>query len=112
MAALLEGQSVTAIAAAFKLPKSTVSGIKRDMDPSDLAQIEPEKRARLGDLIERHLTSSLEACEAIAEHATDGRWLAKQSASELAVLYGVMTDKAVRIIEATQMAHGDDSESE
>jgi hypothetical protein len=44
-----------------------------------------------------------------AEAFSDKQWLAKQDASDVAVLHGVMTDKAVRLLEA--MSAGDDSDA-
>jgi transposase-like protein len=104
LAALLEGQSVTKVAKDYDIPHSTVSRIKRELGPDVLDAIEHEKKERIADLVENHLRDSLKACAAIAQHAANQQWLSRQSASELAVLYGVLTDKSIRILEAAQSA--------
>jgi transposase-like protein len=112
IAALLEGQGVTQIAEAFALPKATVSRIKNELAPEQLEQVGTEKRERIEDLVETHLRESLNACAAIARHAANPRWLSRQNAADVAVLYGVLTDKSIRILEAAQAADGSSLETE
>src|SRR5687768_5293899 len=97
LAALLEGQGVLSIARTMNLPKSTVSNIKKELSRSELQGIDSDRQERLTDLIENHLRASLNAAGAIAEHVTDLEWLSGQNAADLAVLYGVLTDKSIRI---------------
>lgn len=104
MAALLEGQSVTKVAKDYEVSQATVSRIKSSLGPEVLEEIGYEKKERIADLVESHLRDSLKACAAIAQHATNAQWLSRQSASELAVLYGVLTDKSIRILEAAESA--------
>jgi hypothetical protein len=55
---------------------------------------ELSEKKDIGDLVEDHLRNELRTLSAIAEHTTDKEWLAKQSSDALAILYGVMSDKA------------------
>ena len=55
---------------------------------------EVTKKKEIGDLVEDHLRNELRTLSAIAEHTQDKEWLAKQSSDDLAILYGVMSDKA------------------
>lgn len=97
MAALLTGQSVSSIAKQYDIPKGTVSNWKRNTSGTIKRT---QKTERIGELLIRYLQSNLEALSAQAEQFQDVEWLRKQTASDAAVLHGVMTDKAIRLLEA------------
>ena len=101
MAALLQGQSVSSVARDYQIPKGTVSNWKRQA-ADQAAGVRPERtqKERIGELLVEYLNTNLETLRVQAEHFADPEWLKKQGASELAVLHGVMTDKAVRLLEA------------
>lgn len=99
MAALLAGQSLGSIAKEYDMPKSTVSRWKNGKVPMNGTQ-----KKEIGDLIVRYLETNLEALQAQAEAFKNPEWLKKQTASDAAVLHGVMTDKAVRLLEALSNA--------
>ena len=108
VAALLAGQGVTEVAKKYNLAKSTVSNIKNGLSSDDIEHVRTQKRESLAALVEAHLTESLKAATDIARKVrTDKQWFAKQSAQEVAILYGVLTDKAVRILEASEAASQD-----
>lgn len=99
MAALLSGQSISSVAKEYQIPKGTVSSwMNRKAKP--LAQNVTQKTERIGELLIGYLQSNLEALSAQAEQFKDREWLKKQTASDAAVLHGVMTDKAIRLLEA------------
>jgi transposase len=103
LAALLAGQGVNAIAKEYDLAKSVVSRWKNELAPEQVEQIGTQKRANLTSLVENHLATSLEAATTIADTVSkDTAWLKGQTASDVAVLYGVLTDKAIRILEAIE----------
>ncbi|MFN7931525.1 MAG: helix-turn-helix domain-containing protein [Blastocatellia bacterium] len=103
ISALLAGQGVSQIARELKLSKATVSRIKNTVGPKHLEQVETEKRDKITALIESHLETSLTCANELAKKATSNQaWFDKQTASEIAVLYGVLTDKSLRILEAIQ----------
>ncbi len=95
LAALLQGQSIGQVARDYQLPKSTVSRWKNEGVPSNGTQ-----KKEIGDLITEYLRANLETLKVQAEHFRNLKWLGKQSAESAAVLHGVMTDKAIRILEA------------
>ena len=95
MAALLTGQSINSIAKEYSIPKSTVSRWKNGGVPSDGTQ-----KKEIGDLIMAYVRTSLVTLEAQAQMFQDKDWLRKQNAADVAVLHGVQTDKAIRILEA------------
>jgi transposase-like protein len=105
MAALLEGQGVSKVARDLKVSKATVSRIKNTVAPEHLKQLETEKRENIAELMISHLTTSLKAANALAEKAAINQsWFDKQSAGEIAVLYGVLSDKAIRLVEAIEIS--------
>lgn len=104
IAALMAGHSPAKVATDFKVDKSTVSRIKSALPSHDLQQVATEKKERLVDLIESHLTESLKAAALIAKQTQDELWRSKQSAENLAIFYGVLSDKSIRLLEAAQRA--------
>lgn len=108
MAALLEGQSVRKVAKDYSIPVGTVKGWSATMR-ADPPTGSAEKKREIGDLLLTYLRDSLQT---LGEHQRrvfrNERWLDKQSASELAVLHGVIADKAIRLLEALGPPEDDD----
>jgi transposase-like protein len=104
MAALLQGQRVTSIAEEYDIPQSTVSGWKKKVQAKaqeDLDKTSMQKKeSEIGSLLVDYLTENIEALQQQAEQFSDEEWLREQDAAEVATLHGVMTDKAVRLLEA------------
>lgn len=98
MAALLAGQSVNSVAKEYKIPKGTVSGWK-DKALGVVTEA-TQKRDEIGGKLYAYLLASLDALKAQSIVFADPAWLRKQPANELAVLHGVLTDKAIRLLEA------------
>lgn len=99
MAALLAGQSISAVAKEYSIPKGTVSGWKNQA-VNGVAGLSTQKKSEIGDLVLDYLTASLRSLKIQAEHFGDKKWLGQQNAADLAVLHGVSVDKAVRLLEA------------
>lgn len=99
ISALMEGQSVSEVSASLNLSKSVVSRLKKEIDSTKLEQVGTVKKEKLIDLVESHLIASLRAAIQLAEQAHDANWRSKQPASEIAVFYGVLSDKSIRLIE-------------
>lgn len=107
MAALLGGQAMCEVAKAYSIPEGTLKAWgararkpKRVREVAEVSAVAPEKRIVIGDLLIAYLRANLKTLDAQTVIFSDVEWLKKQSASELAVLHGVMTDKAVRLLEA------------
>ena len=105
MAALLAGQSVDSVAGDYRLPVGTVKSWKARAKP--VAAVDPQKASEIGDLLLDYLRSNLAALKAQATLFADPKWLQRQNAHEIGVLHGIMTDKAVRLLEA--FGRADDS---
>ena len=101
MAALLAGQGTAALAAEYKVPLGTIDAWRAHMKAAPpLASLASEKRKQIGDLLIDYLHANLSTLRKQQEVFSDPSWLTKQDAGELAVLHGVMTDKAIRLLEA------------
>lgn len=102
VAALLEGQSATKVAADYNLPEGTVKawGSRTRNGASELRAVATERKDEIGDLLVEYLRENLVTLKAQAIVFRDPVWLAKQSAENAAVLHGVMTDKSIRLLEA------------
>lgn len=98
MAALLTGQSINYVAKEYKIPRGTVASWSRELSRDHTVSY--EKRERLGELIIDNVEAELLTTIAMQDVFRDKEWLKKQSASELAVLYGVIKDKTLRVLEA------------
>lgn len=96
MAALLAGQSINQVAREYNIPKGTVSYWKNNRVGRENSTQKPE----IAELLLEYLQTNLEALQAQAEQFSNPDWLKRQNASEAAILHGVMTDKAIRLLEA------------
>lgn len=106
LAALLEGQSVSKIAAEYKLPEGTVKSWANRMrkDASELRRVAPDKKGEIGELLLRFMRGDLETLIAQQAILSNPEWLKKQTASDMAVLRGVTADKVFRMFEAFERA--------
>lgn len=104
MAELLAGHAVTKVAAKFKIPKQTVSRLKKEIPDEQLGQIETKKGERIAELISLNLELSFQAMNNIANQTANAQWLSKQNAHDLATLFGVTADKVFRVLDAIEQA--------
>lgn len=107
MAALLTGQSISEVARQFKLDRKTVRTWKERagiVDSPESPLVPQEKKIELGDLIVGYLTEIITTLTAQARTFRDEQWVKGQDASEVAVLHGVLADKALRILSALEPA--------
>ncbi len=111
MAALLEGQSVSAVAKEYEIPKGTVSRWKKEA-VGGVREDRTQKRdgASMGDLLLELLEKNVRSLIAISELTADKDWLKRQGAAEIATLFGVKHDKAIRMIEAMNVGSGEAGE--
>jgi transposase-like protein len=105
LAALISGSTIAEVSRAMKIPDSTIE-YWRDQagigpkPPRNPEWIRDEKKADLGELVGDYLNDILVTLRAQAIHTRDKDWLQIQSAGELAILHGVLSDKAVRLLGA------------
>lgn len=105
LAALLLGQSVSQVSKEYKIPAGTIRSWKSRQNNGDtVATVATDKKEEVGDLLLTYLRANVKALTAQARHTQNKAWLVKQDASSLGVLHGIMTDKAVRLLEAMSNA--------
>lgn len=105
MAALLAGQAVGEVARTYRIPIGTVRAWKSRATEEPI--IASEKKQAVGELLIGYLEANLQTLRAQSEFFRDPAWLAKQDASALAVLHGVLADKTVRLLEAMEPAEAE-----
>jgi hypothetical protein len=66
--------------------------------------VDPQKRAELDDLVGGLLRAIIVSLQVQTEQFADKTWLRQQNAADLAVLFGVQSDKLFRILEAAHAA--------
>ncbi len=105
MAALLQGRSIGSVAKEYSIPQGTPVGESRS--PDELQPVAtPKKAAEIGDLLTHTWARDLATLREQAIVFRDPVWVRRQDAAALATLHGVMTDKAVRLLEAFGKAKG------
>lgn len=97
--------SPATVAAKYGIKPATVRGWKSQEQPALMA-VDPNvitlKKAKIGALMLEYLEASLNAQIAQAYVASDPNYINRQPASDLAILHGVLGDKAIRLLEALQ----------
>jgi len=104
MASLLAGQGVMEVASQYNLDASVVSRWRSALPDNQLQVIATKKGERIEHLLFEYLTETLVTLKEQAIIARERDYVTKQPAGELAVLHGVMADKAVRLLEAAHRA--------
>lgn len=104
MASLLAGQGVMEVASQYNLDASVVSRWKSAIPDDQLQVIATKKGERIEQLLFEYLTETLITLKEQTIIARERDYVTKQPAGELAVLHGVMADKAVRLLEAAHRA--------
>jgi len=104
MAALLAGQSVSQTAKSYDIPEGTIKvWMMRERETEETTVVTSDvttKREQMGALILDYLAENLITLRKQLKTFCDEEWLKKQSASELAVLHGVIADKSFRLLDA------------
>jgi transposase-like protein len=110
LASLALGMSTRAVAREHQIPRSTVVVWQRNAGLTGQPLVQPQKRRDLGELIAHYLDTGLQALEAQARLFSDPVWLERQSASELAILHGVLTDKLIKVLASLESDEFEDDE--
>ena len=92
MSCLLQGQGVGELAKEYNLPTSTISRWKKEATGGVTEDV--------GELLLAYLQENLTTLREQAIVFRDVEWLKGQDASSLGVLHGILTDKAVRLLES------------
>lgn len=110
MAALLTGQSVSSVAKEYKIPPGTVSSWKNRNLKEHIESMQENASEKTGILLIDHLHQNIRTLTAVNKFVeSNDEWKMKQSASDLAVFTGVLSDKTFRLIEALGNAPDDNT---
>jgi len=105
IALLLAGETVALTAKRVGVSERAVSTIKASSDFAELCSLKRESEPSLSELVTQHLTTSRQAAIALAQRVTmDDEWFSRQSAYDIAMLYGTLSDKSIRIYDASLRA--------
>jgi transposase-like protein len=108
IADLLAGHSNIEIARRYDLPESSVRNWKKALTPEEKSVFTlPDanaKREEFGELVSTFLRKNLHALIALSERFGDPDWIREQNCADLAVLFGISTDKVIRLLEAAERA--------
>ena len=102
LAGLATGESVHSVARRLGVSRSTVQRWRDGADLPRSGLVGPQKKQEIGEQVYGFLEESIETLTAQARFARDEAWLRRQSAADLAMLFGVLNDKTVRLLAALQ----------
>ena len=98
---LLAGESHARTAKLAGVSVKSVERIKSSPEMAELVALKKESEPSINELVTAHLRTALEAANALARSIRDDKeWFARQSAYDVAMLYGTLSDKAIRIFDA------------
>jgi hypothetical protein len=107
LAALVAGQGLEAAAEEYKVPLGTVKAWRHRMKGAASETLATTERSEeIGELLVEYLHANLTTLKAQTVVFSDPEWIKKQNAADAAVLHGVMTDKAIRLLEALSGSGG------
>ena len=101
---LLNGEKPINIAEDLGVSYSSVMRAKAKIPSDVLEKMDSEQVGVISDLIMLQLETGVEGSIAIAAQIQDAEWRDRQTAAHLATLYGVITDKSIRLLEASENA--------
>lgn len=99
VAGLLQGVSPQQLALDHDVAERTIQDWAKH-----LGGINALRQGRLDDLLYQTMTENLETLAAQSRFFRERGWLEKQNAADCAVLYGVVSDKTVRVLAAIERA--------
>lgn len=101
MALLATGTPVMATARQLGCNAATVRYWRAQM-----GQLPPKQMEHLAEVVDEYLDDAFQTISAILTAAQERDWILAQPASELAVFLGVITDKAVAVLDRIAVARG------
>jgi transposase-like protein len=102
LAGLATGESIHSVARRLGVSRSTVQRWRDAAHVPTPGLVGPQKKQELGEQVYSFLEESIETLAAQVRFARDEAWLRRQSAADLAMLFGVLNDKTVRLLAALQ----------
>lgn len=110
LAGLATGESISSVSRRLGVSRAAIIRWRDTTDMPTATIVQQQKKAELGEQLFGYLQESITTLEFLVKFTRNEAWLRRQSAGDVAVLYGVLTDKAVRILGAFQPGHETDSD--
>lgn len=107
LAALLSGQSLRSVEQQYGVSRRTISAWR---DAAHLTGTElglPQKKQAIGEQVYALMEESIETLRAQARVTSDPVWIKQQSAADLAIYFGVLSDKCFRLLAAFRPGTGE-----
>jgi hypothetical protein len=104
---LAAGKAIEETAAELDISITWVRRVRDNLPEDFIAQFTQAKSKEISALIEQGLRAQLEAMTDLVKVTEDEVWLKKHTASELAILFGVISDKTLRAFAAIERANAD-----
>ena len=101
---LILGGSISEVSQYFNIPESTVRNYFRQLTPDEIAKLNAKKESQIGSLMTEYLQETLKSLVDLASQVRNPEYIHCQKAQDIAILFGVMSDKAFKLIEAAQRA--------
>lgn len=101
---LCAGKTIEETAKELDISEKWVVRVRAELSPDFVAYFGQAKSNNISALIEQMLEAQLKAMIKMVEVTDDELWLKAQRAPELATFFGVVNDKAVRILAAIERA--------
>ena len=112
LAALLMGERPAVISRNLGVPEGTVRSWKCRLKKQPDATLKKRGSIAFGELLMEHLETSLHSLIAQSKQMADPEWIHRQPAGELAVLFGILFDRTMRVFELAEVLLEDRGESD
>jgi len=102
LAALSSGLAPSDVSRQYKVPRGTIVSWQSRQTATPVALVATGKREEIGALLVGFLEKSIRTLSVQVEQFGDKAWLQNQSASEAAEIFGAITDRTFRLLEALE----------
>ena len=103
------GHTSTQISELLGVPLATCERYKKHMR-TWIKELTEETKDVLGLVILRNVLKTFQTTSKILDATSNEKYIAGQNANDIAILYGVISDKALRVLEALEPSSAEDSE--
>jgi len=107
LAALLSGQSLRSVAQHSGVSRRTITAWRDASQLTGSALVAPQKKQAIGEQVYGLMEETIEALRAQLRATSDEVWIKRQSAADLAIFHGVLSDKCTRLLAAFRPEHVD-----
>lgn len=102
---LLAGMKPLDVATEMGVSYSSVSRAKAKIPADVLEKMDEEQQSVISDLVMMQIEAGIESTITIARQVDNENWRNQQNAAQLATFYGVISDKSIRLLEASENAN-------